>query len=79
VVRAKMDETVHVLKQKLNRLLHLAPKDQKLIFRGVPLLDHQLLSYYHLKADSLLCLHGTSHNEGHNPSVNLLDSVISAR
>lgn len=79
MIRAKMDETVLVLKQKLNRLLHLTPKDQKLIFRGVPLLDHQRLSYYHLKADSLLCLHATSHNEGHNPNANLLDSAVSAR
>jgi len=57
IVRVKTHETIYNLKQKLYRLLHILPKNQLLIFRGVKLHNEQLLEHYHIKTDSLLCLH----------------------
>lgn len=56
IVKTKIKENIAQLKQKLFRITHIPPKQQKLVFRGCKLQDELTLEEYHIKANSLLCL-----------------------
>lgn len=55
-IRMKTEETLRILKNKLEKVTQVLVENQRLFFRGEELEDKRTIAYYGMRNDSLICL-----------------------